>query len=209
MTSLDIDGKSSVPPEVRHSYSVSERVLYQSLPPNLPNADVLVFVRVPYLPYTQLFAHSLPLSTILSPAYPPFPSPAPLSLLLLLPFYLRYRERIVIRAGGLEKPSLEKNILGTTTARPSSILHYIEAVLPISSRYVGLVRPPTTDRIGALKFDRIRPNFQHRHIKSLEPCRKYPSIMWYLSFWILPLISAFTWLGMLLAMFVVWEVEGQ
>ncbi|KAI4103685.1 MAG: hypothetical protein L6R37_003691 [Teloschistes peruensis] len=27
--------------------------------------------------------------------------------------------------------------------------------------------------------------------------------------WILPLISAFTWLGMLLAMFIVWELEGS
>ncbi|KAA6416046.1 MAG: FK506 suppressor Sfk1 [Lasallia pustulata] len=33
--------------------------------------------------------------------------------------------------------------------------------------------------------------------------------MWYLSFWIFPLISAFTWLGMLLAMFIVWEVKGH
>lgn len=31
----------------------------------------------------------------------------------------------------------------------------------------------------------------------------------YMLFWILPLISAFMWLGMLLAMFIVWEVEGS
>lgn len=176
------------------STSTPSRVLVPSLPPILPNDDVLVFLRVLTL------SCSLTLSRF------------PLSLhlfLLLLPLYLRHREGIVIRAGGFEKPSLEKNIAGTTTARPSSILHYIEAVPPISSRYLGLERPPTTDHNGALKFDCIRPNFQHPHIKSLEPYRKYPSIMWYLSFWILPLISAFTWLGMLLAMFVVWEVEGQ
>ncbi|KAL8943637.1 MAG: hypothetical protein Q9216_000925 [Gyalolechia sp. 2 TL-2023] len=31
----------------------------------------------------------------------------------------------------------------------------------------------------------------------------------YASFWILPLISAGTWLGMLLAMFIVWETQGS
>ncbi|KAI9880412.1 MAG: hypothetical protein M1830_003452 [Pleopsidium flavum] len=33
--------------------------------------------------------------------------------------------------------------------------------------------------------------------------------MWFLSFWILPVISACTWLGMLLAMLIVWLVEGS
>ncbi|KAL8997880.1 MAG: hypothetical protein Q9169_002962 [Polycauliona sp. 2 TL-2023] len=33
--------------------------------------------------------------------------------------------------------------------------------------------------------------------------------MKYTYFWILPLLSAFAWLGMLLAMFIVWEVQGS